>query len=247
MFVPKTSHPRGTPLREYRIGKGDYVIGGSWTMPFAGLDGALRRRPVVFGEVFLHGSPSGCSVFEGFDDDPVMMSMMWRDHGVDGLCLRISEGDGQIVSAIAESTAMPVMVTGPSSAVEQASVAVTESTLILAPNDGGCVDPGCHLTIGEHLDMFPPTILGPGLRDAMNEGLRLRSEALSSSEPGKPTICDVTSVWDSMDGSDDVRYMTMLESQAALAAMLAGADIVIMRGPAAVDTAIGYGEELADL
>jgi hypothetical protein len=81
----------------------------------------------------------------------------------------------------------------------------------------------------------------------MDEGLRLRSEALTSQEPGRPTVCDVTSAWDSMNGSDDVRYMTMLESQAALAAMLAGADIVIMRGPAAVDTAIGYGEELADL
>ena len=39
----------------------------------------------------------------------------------------------------------------------------------------------------------------------------------------------------------------MQEAEAALAAMLAGTDIVIVRGPGAADMARVYGEELADL
>lgn len=238
MFVPKTSRPRGTPLREYRVGKGDYIIGGAWTMPFSGLDGPLRRRPMVFGEVRMHDT-----------EDPVMTALMWRDLGADGLCLRILPGDSQTVSAIATATAMPIMVNGPSDAVEETSSAVEDSIMVLHPEDEGAVDPRDHLLVGEHIDLFPPTVIGPGLRVAMDEGLRLRSEALSASEPGCPTMCDTTSVWDAPHGTDecDMGRMTMLEAQAALAAILAGADIIVMRDPTALDSAIGYGEELADL
>lgn len=238
MFVPKTSRPRGTPLREYRVGKGDYVIGGAWTMPFAGLDSPLRRRPMFIGEVRMHE-----------DDDPVMRALMWRDLGADGVCLRVQPGDGDTVSAIATSTAMPVMVEGPGAAVEEASARVCDSIMVLMPCDDCEVDARDHLLTGVHVDAFPPTVLGGGLKNAMEEGLRLRSEALSSETPGRPTICDVTSVWDMSHDIDEagMARMTMLESQAALAAILAGADMIVMRDPAALDSAIGYGEELADL
>lgn len=238
MFIPKTSRPRGTPLKEYRVGMGDYIIGGAWTMPFAGLDSPLRRRPMVVGEVRMHD-----------DEDPVMRAIMWRDLGADGVCLRIEDGDADTVSAIVTSTAMPVVVNGPSTAVEESSAKVIESTMILIPEGDGCVQPRNHLLHRVHFDMFPPTVLGPGLKDAMCEGLRLRREALSSEESGRPTLCDVTSVWDIPHGDEESEKarMTMLESQAALAAILAGADLIIMRDPAAVDSAIGYGEELADL
>ena len=39
----------------------------------------------------------------------------------------------------------------------------------------------------------------------------------------------------------------MWEAESALAAMLAGADIIFVRGPGAADMARVYGEELADL
>ena len=39
----------------------------------------------------------------------------------------------------------------------------------------------------------------------------------------------------------------MMEGEAALAAMLSGADLLIVRGPGAADMARVYGEELADL
>ena len=39
----------------------------------------------------------------------------------------------------------------------------------------------------------------------------------------------------------------MLEATEALAVMLAGADMLIMKGPGAADMARVYGEELADL
>lgn len=236
MFVPKTSHPRGTPLKEYRVGKGDYIIGGAWTMPFSGLDSPLRRRPMVFGEVCMHDGT----------DDPVMRSIMWRDLGADGICLRIAPGDGQVISAIATATAMPLMVTGTCESLEEAASSVEDSVMVLVPEDDGAVDEHGHLLVGKHIISFPPTTLGEGLRPAMDEGLRIRAGSLASDEPGCPTMCDVTSSTDDVPDCEE-GLVNILESQAALAAMLAGADMVVMRNPTAVDTAIGYGEELADL
>ena len=52
-------------------------------------------------------------------------------------------------------------------------------------------------------------------------------------------------MWD--DGFADERGASMMEGEAALAAMLSGADLLIVRGPGAADMARVYGEELADL
>ncbi len=49
MRLPKTSRRPCAPLGELYLGRGDYVAGGAQSLPFLDLDGARRRRPLVFG------------------------------------------------------------------------------------------------------------------------------------------------------------------------------------------------------
>ena len=51
MRIPKTSRRPFEPLEELYLGRGDYVAGGARSLPFLDLDGARRRRPLVFGIV----------------------------------------------------------------------------------------------------------------------------------------------------------------------------------------------------
>ena len=50
MRIPKTSRRPVGPLEEIVLGGGDYVAGGAQSLPFLQMDGARRRRPLVFGE-----------------------------------------------------------------------------------------------------------------------------------------------------------------------------------------------------
>ena len=67
-----------------------------------------------------------------------------------------------------------------------------------------------------------------------------------------PMLCDCTGAWDVGDAvSDedpslgDPRFRaTWWEAITALAAVISGADIVVMRGPGAADMLMGYCDEL---
>ena len=74
----------------------------------------------------------------------------------------------------------------------------------------------------------------------------LRSRALGGESALRhPIVADVTGCWNRE--FSDAREASMWEAESALAAMLAGADIIFVRGPGAADMARVYGEELADL
>ena len=88
--------------------------------------------------------------------------------------------------------------------------------------------------------------IGDGLSDDISLVEDIRSRALSGdSGLDHPVMADVTGCWDR--GFSDAREASMWEAESALAAMLAGADILVVRGPGAADMARVYGEELADL
>ena len=74
----------------------------------------------------------------------------------------------------------------------------------------------------------------------------IRRRALSGDAPLRhPVLCSTVRCWNG--GFPDARIASMWEAEAALTAMLAGTDILIVRGPGAADMARVYGEELADL
>lgn len=252
MTIPDVSRERGTAMRELPLGKGDYVAGGAWSMPFLDLDGARRRRPLIFGEVMLDktGYPELAeSMFSGRCANPGDWAVMWKELGADGICLRVTEGDWPVVLSIFERTRLPLAISGPYEAVREVSEAVDDSAMILIPDDGDISAEG-HYSVGRDIAVMEPTVPGPGFVRALTIGRTMRSEAILSESPGKPALCDVTGVWDLDSDGDEymrMRRMSMLEAQSALAAMLAGADIIIVRGPGAADMARVYGEELADL
>jgi len=94
--------------------------------------------------------------------------------------------------------------------------------------------------------------LGMGLDYSYSVNERIRLAALSGDKMLQiPMICDATGAWDVGDAvSDDdglgsaVSRVTWWETITAMAAMTSGADIIIMRGPAAADMVLGYAEEL---
>ncbi len=272
MRLPKTSEPSGTVLREIRLGRGDFAAGGACSVPFLDLDGARRRRPLVFGEVPLSGDTLhglGDQLFSGRQDDPEEWSVMWREIGADGIYVRVPpgyDGDPTVIDRICTRTNLPVAVDGDPDLVAAVADRIRDSVLILVPRGdmdgrpcgdhvvatvcssrddairsctGACRDMAVLMTID---DVAGGTSEISGYRRA---GL--------ASEPGSghPVMVDTTPVWDrvlSMGCTvDPVRTLSMWEGTAALTAMMAGADILVMRGPGAADMARVYGEELADL
>lgn len=249
-------------LREVVLGRGDYAAGGACTRPFLEQDGARRRRPMVFGEVF--GAASECdelaaSMFSGRASDPCEWAVMWKEIGADGICLRTgglnAAEASEISRRISDRTCLPLAVSGDPEILDEVAAAVTDTILVLM---GAPCNPGEHVVaypVREKDDtgsiavsdrrmllvtgMFPdnsPLILMKQLREsALNGDDRCDS----------PVIYDATPVWDM--GFDDARGASMVEGEAALTAMLAGADAIIVRGPGAADMARVYGEELADL
>ena len=251
MVAPDVSRERGTMMRELPLGKGDYVAGGAWSMPFLDLDGARRRRPLVFGEVLLHGevAPLFENMFSGRCSSPGEWAIMWKEIGADGICLRVGSGDGPAVASISERTRLPLVISGTPEAVREAATAVDDSTMILMSDTDEVRVPG-HYSVGTDIARMHPTIPGNNLRDAIDSGTKMRMDAIHSDLPGIPAICDVTEVCErDVDGDEYMRTrrISMLEAQSALIAMLSGADMIIVRGPGSADMTRVYGEELANL
>jgi len=95
--------------------------------------------------------------------------------------------------------------------------------------------------------------LGMGLDYSYSVNERIRLAALSNDKMLQiPVICDATGAWDVGDAVNDedeslgdVKHrVTWWETMTAMAAIVSGADIVIMRGPGAADMILGYADEL---
>ncbi|MGN0098059.1 MAG: hypothetical protein ACI38Y_01875 [Candidatus Methanomethylophilaceae archaeon] len=266
MRLPKTSRT-SSELKELRIGKGDYALGGARSLPFLDLDGARRRRPLVFGEVVddLSSYPDlAAEMFSGRQDDPAEWAIMWKEIGADGVCLRITDGDIQsgvsLVRTVCDRTRLPVVVDSSPEIAEAVASEIKDSILMLISDsvrdDGHIAVIGCRdaddassrCGKGDAVVSFGQITDGPSLRDLVGRIEEYRSRGLSGDTTcSNPIAVDVTYAWDPLESDWDARRASMLEATEALAAMMAGADMLIMKGPGAADMARVYGEELADL
>jgi CO dehydrogenase/acetyl-CoA synthase delta subunit len=277
MRLPKTSVSYPSEIEELVIGKGDYAIGGARSPPFLDLDSAKHRRPVIFGEVFdtLDGYPeSAASMFSGRQTDPEEWAVMWKELGADGVCLRLTDEDSvDLVRRIASRTRLPVMVFGDSKMLQEAASGVDDSILIIGCTDreqslelsGKCGD---HIVVAKCDGTSPQELcremsargarkiivdLGMGLMSPVLKDLRRRMESYrldglnGIADSNHIIICDVTPSWDDHGPEVTARRASMHEATVALAVMMSGADIVVMKGPGAADMARVFGEELADL
>jgi len=92
--------------------------------------------------------------------------------------------------------------------------------------------------------------LGMGLDYSYSVNERIRLAALSNDKMLQiPMICDATGSWDVGDAVNDELdnvkgRVTWWEAMTAMAAMVSGADIIIMRNPGAADMIMGYADEL---
>lgn len=192
-------------------------------------------------------------MFAGRTADPMRWAVMWAEIGADGICLRLdgAKDPAGLASAIAERTGLPVAVSGPDAAVE-ACRGMTGTRLMLL---------GHHAGESGHVSVIP--VDDPGDAEAGPDTMFLLSGAFPDPDQfllamdirrralegdprfDAPIVFDVTPMW--FRGFKDERDASMKEGEAALTAMLHGADVVILRGPGAADMARVYGEELADL
>ena len=270
MRIPKTARPVSAELPEVYIGRGDYAAGGARSLPFLDLDCARRRRPLVFGEVTddLSTYPmTAAGMFSGRQQDPCEWAVMWKELGADGVCVRVRTEDPEaavsLIRSVSDRTRLPVAVDAPPHIAEKVASSV-DDTKLLVFSEGGV--PGIHLPVLRCSDpddaaaraadleeaavSFPSKPLGGGMEefDSLISGYRNRG---LSGEAGCrfPIVADVTSAWNHEGAvrEDDARRISLWEATGALSAMLAGADILIVRGPGAADMARVYGEELADL
>jgi acetyl-CoA decarbonylase/synthase complex subunit delta len=95
--------------------------------------------------------------------------------------------------------------------------------------------------------------LGMGLDYSYSVNERIRLAALNGDRMLQvPMICDCTSAWSVSDATNDddpsmgdpLHRVTWWEVMTAMSALMSGADIVIMRGPGAMDMVKVYAEEL---
>ena len=95
--------------------------------------------------------------------------------------------------------------------------------------------------------------LGMGMEYSYSVNERIRIAGLMGDKMLQaPIICDCTSSWDVSDAINtddpslgDVKFrVTWWETMTALAAMVSGADILVMRGPGAADMIMMYSQEL---
>lgn len=270
MRLPRTSRPPCACLAELRLGMGDYVAGGACSLPFLDLDGARHRRPLVFGEVTddLSGYPGlAAEMFSGRQNDPSEWAIMWKEIGADGIWIDLRGCESGLVERIASRTRLPVAVTADDDVLADVS-RVETGTMILVPRGKTYDGPlgGHALAIGGRtadeiadkcmeaeesgierivIDVNSAPV-GAGLSESMSLAREIRRRALSGEEALRhPTLGNVTGCW--CRGFEDARAASMWEAEAALAAMMSGADILVVRGPGAADMARVYGEELADL
>lgn len=264
MRIPKTSRRPSAPLAEIALGRGDYAAGGAQSLPFLDLDGARHRRPLVFGEITddLPGYPEVASeMFSGRQADPGGWAVMWKEIGADGVLIDLHDQSADLVREISERTRLPIAVIADDGVLEETShIEGTRLILIGRRHDyrGPCGDHVVSVT-ADSADMDASSLPEPGrcvLRvggfgmdsvkadTSVAEGIRARGLS-GETGMGHPMMADVRGCWNS--NFHDAREASMWEAESALAAMLAGADIVIVRGPGAADMARVYGEELADL
>jgi CO dehydrogenase/acetyl-CoA synthase gamma subunit (corrinoid Fe-S protein) len=277
MRLPKTSRSYPAEIEELTIGRGDYTVGGARSPAFLDLDGARHRRPVIFGEAFdtLDGyHSSAASMFSGRQTDIEEWSVMWKELGADGICLRLTRDDSpDLVRRIVDRARIPVMVSADTDILKRTAETVTGSTLVLkcdgeeqsleiskcscghvvvAKCDGSSPAELCERMMAngaEHIMVD----LGNGRMDGSLGELRdriagYRMDGLMGVPGSQHTvICDVTETWDAHSEDVSARRASMFEAMAALTVMMAGADVVVVKGPGAADMARVYGEELADL
>ena len=277
MRLPKTARTYPSVMEEIFVGKGDYVIGGARSPAFLELDGARNRRPVIFGEAFdsLEGyHESAASMFSGRQTDIEEWSVMWKELGADGICLRVTGDDSPaLVKRVAERTRIPIMVTADTDTLIETAKTVDDSVLIL-----NCSNPEQSLAVAERsnnhvvvakCDRTDPkelckemssrgarnimVDLGEGRMDKNLKALRSRIEdyrlnGLNGDVESQHTVlCDVSPSWEVHESNVSARRSSMYEATVALAVMMSGADAIIVKGPGAADMARVYGEELADL
>ena len=270
MQIPRTSHGRGAQLEEVFLGTGDYVAGGSWSVPFLALDGARRRRPLIFGEVSDEPDRYGGllkEMFSGRQEDPEEWAVMWKEIGADGVWIDMHGDDASLVERIAVRTRLPVAVKGSASLLSKLTM-IHGTVMIFICRDGSYSGPvGDHVLsvqgcCAETLEIESERTesagrrqivldlggfdVSDGLERSMKRAEKVRERALSGNAALRhPAMADTSCCW--KKGFEDAREASMWEAEAALAAMLSGADMILMRGPGAADMARVYGEELADL
>lgn len=257
MEIPDVSRDPVGPLAEVVLGRGDYIAGGARSIPFLDLDGARRRRPMVFGKVTddLSGYPElAAEMFSGRQTDPEEWAVMWKEIGADGVWIDLRNGGADLVRRIADRTRLPIAVHCPTGVMADVA-GITGHVMILVPDDGP-TDGGDHVVaVPADVDgvFSENTVIDLGrvsLDDALGAKGRLaediRRMALDGCpEMNRPMMADVSGDW--VRGFPDARSASMWEAETALVMMLAGADIVVAIGPGAADMARVYGEELADL
>ena len=87
------------------------------------------------------------------------------------------------------------------------------------------------------------------MKDLRDRIMSYREDGLLGMEGfGHNIVCDVSTTWyEDEEIFLPARVGTMAEATAALTAMMAGADVIIVKSPGSADMARVYGEELADL
>lgn len=274
MRLPKTSRVGGTPMLEIILGKGDYAAGGAHTAPFLDLDGARRRRPLVFGEVWasLDDYPAvAAEMFSGRQNDVSDWAMMWKEIEADGVCLRLGDDPQEALSMVSEvsrRTSLPIMVSvsGNHEAVYRTIGKTVKDTVLIFLCPDSVVSASMAEDCRGHVISIPAeerkgVVSGMGgtmimlhsecvfceeAGGAMSVLCDVRTEGISGEPDSRsPLICDVTGAWNI--GEPKEFLTSLLEGESALMAMLCGADVLIVRGPGAADMARVYGEELADL
>lgn len=305
--IPSVKEKYNGTIGEVTLGKGDYVAGGASGMPFMSFENPLKRRPMIAGEVVddLSDYPEmAAKMFDGRQNDPVEWAMMWKELGVDMLCIRILstdpgrggkdvKGAAAMVKRISDATGLPMIVYGcgipdiDSELMTEVGSAVTDSRLILAKAEeddykriSSAAMANDHVVLAfSNLDInlakqmnillsdfgvqkgnivMDPLMaaLGMGLDYSYSVNERIRLAALAGDKMLQmPMVCDATTAWSVGDATseddpslgDASLRATWWEAITAMSAMVSGADIVIMRGPGAVDMVKGYADELTEV
>jgi len=302
MKIPDVSEKYLGKIGETDLGNG-YIAGGADGMPFLSFENTSKRRVMIAGEVVddLSDHPElAANMFDNRQNDPVEWARMWKELGMDMICLRLKGTDpsigkrspreaAELVDKIVKETQLPVIVCGcgipetDKDVMRAVSESVKDTKLILSKADeedhktiSSAAMAGNHAIVafsnldvnlakqmnimltdfgieGRNILMDPLMApLGMGLDYSYSVNERIRLAALGGDTMLQiPMICDATGAWnvgdavsDDDDLGDTISRATWWEAMTALAAMVSGADIIIMRGPAAADMIKGYAEEL---
>ncbi len=124
--IPQVSEKYVGTIDEVVLGKGDYIAGGAKGMPFLDFENPVKRRPMIAGEVYdyLGDYPElAAKMFDGRQNDPVEWAVMWKELGVDMICVRLVSTDpakgntsperaAELVKEISDKTRLPIIISG---------------------------------------------------------------------------------------------------------------------------------------